>query len=101
MTDNVENISKHQADKAQDSRSSIVKGIWVLAVLLVMYMFGWHELLKGKVGEIWAGILTFAGILVLIYLFNLISVPARMQAEADAEIAKLKKQLSEADERFR
>lgn len=83
----------------QNIRSSIVKGMWVLGVLFVMYIFDWHELLKGKVGEIWAGILALLGVLVLIYFFNLLSVPARMQAEADAEITKLKKQIFDRERR--
>ena len=83
----------------QNFRSSIVKAIWVIGALGVMYVFDWHELLKGKVGEIWAGILALAGVVILIFLINLISMPAKMQEEAEREIERLKKMLFDRDQR--
>jgi hypothetical protein len=64
-----------------------------------MYAFDWHELLIGRVGHIWAAILAFLSVFSLMLLINFVLAPAKLQEEADREIASLSKKLNDREAR--
>ena len=83
----------------RNKRTAIAKIFWVLVALLIMYLFGWHELAKERTGEIVAGLLAFAVIFLLLYVINFFSAPSVLQNEADETIKSLETKLFSKEKR--
>lgn len=73
-----------------EARPLVLKLILSLAVIIILGMFGWSEILVSTVGGWWAGIVAVLALIPLVFLWNLLFAPAQLQKEADVEIKKLK-----------
>jgi len=71
--------------------NTIVRAIWIVIAIVIMYMFGWHSLVAERLGEIWAIILAFFVAFALIFSINIILAPN--------EIDELRKQLDDKEAR--
>lgn len=80
-------------------RSSVVKAVWVAIALFIMYMAGWHELLKERLGEVGFVILAFFVLLAIIFVLNVLSAPAMIQKESDDLIDALRRQIDDKQAR--
>ena len=77
----------------------MIKVVWVAVFLAVMWLFDWNDLLADELGSIGAGILTFAAIFPFIFFLNLLSSPARIDAEQGEIISHLKLKIHNEDQR--
>jgi len=83
----------------RDVRTSVVKIIWTIVALGVAWYLGGANVLiehAGKVGTVIATLLLF---FIVLFSWNFLTAPAKLQQEADKEIAALKTKLNNREAR--
>jgi hypothetical protein len=83
----------------RDLRTSVVKIIWILIALAVALYFGGAEVLIEHAGKLGTGIAVSLIFFIVLFSWNLVTAPAKLQQEADNEIAALKTKLSDREAR--
>jgi len=84
----------------RDVRTAIVKIIWILIGLVVaLYLGGVKEVLIEHAGKVGTGIAVFVLFFIVLFVWNLLTAPAKLQQEADNEIAALKTKLNNREAR--
>lgn len=72
-----------------DWRRLFVKLFWLVAALLIMFLFGLNQILIERLGELGAIAFALLCVFAIVFLWNLIGAPVQLQAEADAKIVEL------------
>jgi hypothetical protein len=82
----------------KDVRTSVVKFIWIIIGLAVAYLGGANVLTEqvGKFGTTVAGLLL---VFIVLFSWNFLTAPSKLQQEADNEIAALKTKLNNREAR--
>jgi len=83
----------------RDVRTSVVKIIWIIIGLVVALYLGGAEVLIEHAGKFGTGIAVFLVFFIILFLWNLVTAPAKLQQEADNEIAALKTKLNDREAR--
>ncbi len=83
----------------RDVGSAVVKIIWTTIVLIVALYFGGAKALLEHVGKFGAVVLVFLLFFIVLFVWNFVTVPAKLQQEADNEIAVLKMKLNNKEAR--
>src|SRR5262245_40197379 len=74
-----------------DRRRVFVKIVWLGLTILVLWLFGLNEILKGQIGETGSIVVALVGLFSAVFLWNLAAAPAQLRSESDAKIAELEK----------
>ena len=83
----------------RDVRTSVVKIIWIIIGLVVALYLGGAEVLIEHVGKLGTWIVVLLVFFILLFSWNLVTAPAKLQQEADNEIATLKTKLDDREAR--
>src|SRR5262249_8813363 len=84
----------------RDVRTSVVKIIWIIIGLVVALYFGvGAEVLAEYAGRFGAWIAVLVIFFILLFLWNFVTAPPKLQQEADDEIAALKTKLNDREAR--
>jgi hypothetical protein len=83
----------------RDMRTSVVKIIWIIIGLVIALYLGGAEVLIEHAGKLGTGIAVFLVFFIILFLWNLVTAPAKLQQEADNEIAALKTKLNDREAR--
>jgi hypothetical protein len=78
----------------RDVRTSVVKIIWIIIGLVVALYLGGAEVLIEHVGKLGTWIAVLLVFFIFLFSWNLVTTPAKLQQEADNEIAALKTKLN-------
>jgi hypothetical protein len=83
----------------RDKRTSVVKIIWIIIGLGVAWYLGGANVLIEHAGKFGTGIAVFLVFFIVLFSWNLVTAPAKLQQEADNEIAALKTKLNDREAR--
>ena len=83
----------------RDVRTSVVKIIWIIIGLVVALYLGGAEVLIEHAGKLGTWIVVLLVFFILLFSWNLVTAPAKLQQEADNEIATLKTKLDDREAR--
>jgi hypothetical protein len=84
----------------RDVRTSVVKIIWIIIGLgVALYLGGAKDVLIEHAGKFGTGIATLLLFFIILFSWNLLTAPAKLQQEADNEIAALKTKLNNREAR--
>jgi len=83
----------------RDVRTSVVKIIWIIIFGLVVAYLGGANVLIEHAGKSGTWIATLLLFFIVLFSWNLVTAPAKLQQEADNEIAALKTKLNNREAR--
>jgi hypothetical protein len=83
----------------RDVRTSVMKIIWIIISLVIALYLGGAEVLIEHAGKFGTWIVVLLVFFILLFSWNLVTAPAKLQREADNEIATLKTKLRDREAR--
>src|SRR5262249_28479751 len=83
----------------RDKRTSVVKIIWIIIGLGVAWYLGGANVLIEHAGKFGTGIAVFLVFFIVLFSWNLVTAPGKLQQEADNAIAALKTKLNDREAR--
>ena len=83
----------------RDVRTSVVKIIWIVVGLVVAWYVGGANVLIEHAGKFGTGIAALLLFFIVLFSWNLLTASAKLQKEADNEIAALKTKLNNREAR--